>query len=500
MKIKAILVILLFSILLFQSLEAETTRPYLKTGNWYPNTRSSLDTMLNKLFKGTQKNVKRDKIKALIAPHAGYYYSGRCAAKAYACLKNNQDVDLVFILGIAHRANIYGACVSEYSFNSTPLGKIPVNTDITGKLSREIHFTLNNNIMLYEHSIETQLPFLQRILQGRKFKIVPILFGKLYKEDFQTMADTIKKYITKNSLVIASTDLTHYGEAFGFVPFKENIKNKLAKLDYGVINTILSQNFDKYYAYKRETGITMCGFTPVGILLKLFPEKNTRLQLIDYYKSGDLNNNYSLSVSYASFIAIEKKEVNTKNTLNVREQKVLLQLARKSLTLYLTHKKIPDIGRLKIPLTPDLKEKRGVFVTLKKEGELRGCIGYITGIAPLYKGVVQNTINAAVKDPRFLPVKKKEVPHLSISISVMTPLQKITNYRKIRLGTDGVIIKKGYRQAVYLPQVATETGWSLDQFLASLCIKAGLGKNDYKLKGMTFFVFQAQVFSESSKK
>ena len=150
--------------------------------------------------------------------------------------------------------------------------------------------------------------------------------------------------------------------------------------------------------------------------------------------------------------------------------------------------------------TARLRENLGVFVTLRKKGELRGCIGSIVGGEPLYRGVAANAVHAAVDDPRFPPLRKDELRGVAIEISVMTPLRPVQDYRSIRLGTDGVVIRDGPAQAVFLPQVAVETGWSLDQFLGSLCLKAGLGRDAYRLSPtMQFFVFQAQVFSERSR-
>ena len=142
-----------------------------------------------------------------------------------------------------------------------------------------------------------------------------------------------------------------------------------------------------------------------------------------------------------------------------------------------------------------------MFVTLRKKGELRGCIGSIIGVEPLYRGVMANAVHAAVDDPRFPPLQAKELARVEIEISVMTPLRLVGDYRSIRLGTDGVVIRDGRAQAVFLPQVASETGWTLDQFLGNLCLKAGLEHDAYhRSRTMQFYVFQAQVFSEKDRR
>lgn len=488
------------------------TRDYLTTGNWYPRSPDRLNALLDHFFNGAETKDVPGKIKGIIGPHAGISYSGQCAANAYKQLQYpafRGNIQRVFLLGVSHSKGFYGAAVSTFDFNSTPLGKIPVDTAVTQKLAKEKHFRVDNIALQREHSLENHLPFLQKALGKKKFKIVPILFGFLEKKDFKPMADIIKKYIDENTLVVASTDLTHYGTPFGYAPFKKDLKANLTKLDMGIVKPITGFDFDTYYAYKKKTGITMCGFIPVGVMMNIFADKTHTGSLVDYYKSGDMNNDYSHSVSYASIIISKdnggkkmggKKNMNPSSGLsgglNKKEQMELMRIARDTLVHYLEKEDYPEDLEKKYAVSDNLKAVTGVFVTLKKKGNLRGCIGSIIGREPLYIGVRDNAVNAAVKDYRFPNVKKTELKNIHIEISVMTPLQPLDDYKKIRLGTDGVIIKRGRFQAVYLPQVATETGWNLDQFLGHLCQKAGLPSNSYTEAGMDIYIFQAQVFGE----
>jgi AmmeMemoRadiSam system protein B/AmmeMemoRadiSam system protein A len=482
------------------------TRDYLTTGGWYPRSAGQLNEMLDHYFAQAKGKKIPGKIVGIIGPHAGYFYSGQCAANAYKQLQNSSlvgPIERVVILGVSHGSSFYGAAVSTFDYNSTPLGKIPVDTGITKKLAKEKFFKVSNRVMQREHSIENHLPFLQKALKNKKFKIIPILLGYLEEKDLKPIAAIIKKYIDEKTLVIASTDLTHYGAPFGYAPFKKDIKSNLTKLDLGIINHVIRLDFDSYYAYGQKTGITMCGFIPVGVLIKMFADKNHIGTLVDYYKSGDRNNDYSHSVSYASIIISKiknkggKKVMKPPLTLNQEEQKVLLSIARDTLEEYLSNGIQPDGLEKKYKISGNLKETTGVFVTLKKSEHLRGCIGSIVGTAPLYLGVRDNAIKSAVKDYRFPPVQKEDLEDIDIEISVMTPLQRIDDYKKIKLGTDGVIIKKGNYQAVFLPQVATETGWNLDRFLGHLCQKAGLPARSYaESDDMEFYIFQAQVFGE----
>lgn len=502
--------------------EKQKVREYLTTIQWYPATTSGLNTMVEGFFKHANLKKIPGKIKALISPHAGLAYSGQCAANGYIQLETLDDIERVILLGVSHRSGFYGALVSDFDYNSTPSGTLKVDTEITSKLAKKKLFTKSNSIMQNEHSLENQLPLLQYILNKKNnehCKIVPILIGFLDRKDFKKIASIIKPYVTDKTIVIASTDFTHYGANYGYTPFNKDAKENLTKLDMGMIDCIRRMDLNGYFNYKKKTGITMCGFSPVGVLMSIFDEEDCFGTLADYYKSGDRGGDYSLSVSYASMVISKDKKEATKMkksdnanipdfkddsgpmNLSDKEKKTLLTLARQTLENHFKGDTMSsDVLNKKSSFSAKLKENAGVFVTLKKKGHLRGCIGSIVGREPLVDGVRHNALNAAFQDHRFSALKEKELDLVDIEISVMTPLQKIENYKKIRLGTDGVIIRKGYNQAVFLPQVATETGWNLDQFLGQLCRKAGLNSTAYKSPEMDFFIFQALVFDEKELK
>jgi len=481
---------------------AENIRPYLSTGPWYPSDPQRLSQMLDGFFKAVPQPEKAAPVRGIIAPHAGFEYSGRCAARAYRSLSPSAGIKRIILLGPSHHFNFYGACVSDFSAFATPLGQLVVDTEICRSLSRQSFFKNDNAVMQNEHSLENQLPFLQKMLGNANFKIVPILFGALRKNDFAVMAKTIAPFIDNQTLIVASSDLTHYGENFSYTPFKGDIKKQLTLLDTGFIETIQKLDFEKFYRYHEKTGITACGFVPIGVMIRLFEKQNISCALTDYYKSGDLNNDYSSCVSYASLVfTVADKSPNDPIGLSQAEQNLLLKLARSTLQSYLENTRMPQQKENQFSACPKLGENLGVFVTLRKKGELRGCIGSIIGVEPLYRGVMANVLNAAVDDPRFPPLQQKELESVEIEISVMTPLRLISDYRSIRLGTDGVVIRDGRAQAVFLPQVAAETDWTLDQFLGSLCSKAGLERDAYRRsRTMQFHVFQAQVFSEKDRR
>lgn len=181
--------------------------------------------------------------------------------------------------------------------------------------------------------------------------------------------------------------------------------------------------------------------------------------------------------------------------LTREEEKTLLNIARTTLERYIKTKTMPDSKEYDI--TVHLEEERGVFVTLTKNGDLRGCIGYIEGRGPLYRAVMENAINAACHDPRFPPVSSEELQSINIEISVMSPLKKIEGFEEIIVGKHGLIIQKGYRRGVLLPQVATEYGWDRNTFLEHVSLKAGLNNNAWKDKEAIIYIFSAQIFHEN---
>ncbi len=179
--------------------------------------------------------------------------------------------------------------------------------------------------------------------------------------------------------------------------------------------------------------------------------------------------------------------------LNEKQKKILLGIARKTIEEYIRSRKIPEFN----VDDPMLKEKRGVFVTLRKKGMLRGCIGYIMPLEELYKAVSQMAIQSSTGDPRFPPVVPGELAEVEIEISVLTVPKRIKSVDEIEMGKHGVIVKRGSNQGVFLPQVATETGWSKEEFLNRLCYdKAHLSQDAWKDKDTEIYTFSAQVFEE----
>ena len=281
---------------------------------------------------------------------------------------------------------------------------------------------------------------------------------------------------------------------------------------YEAIGRLDSKGF---LEYKRKTGATICGYIPIAILLSALDE-GVKAELIKYTTSGELTGDFTNSVSYLSIVFSGvwanypevKPQVHT-TELTDEDKKQLLDLAWKTILYAVEQRRVPRASELDVTISDAMKRPRAAFVTLKKNvvlrkdgglppekiSQLRGCIGDIFPQQPLYKSVIINAINAAFRDARFPPVTKAECDDITIEISALTAPKPIASPEQIRIGIDGIVLKKNGRTAVYLPQVAPEQGWDLNQTLTNLSLKAKLPGDAWK-KGASFLIFQAVVFGE----
>jgi AmmeMemoRadiSam system protein A len=307
--------------------------------------------------------------------------------------------------------------------------------------------------------------------------------------------------VDKETLVIASSDFTHYGPRFRYVPFTENIPEQIRNLDMGAYEHIARLDSKGFLEYKQRTGATICGYIPIAILLSML-DKPAEAELIKYATSGELTGDFSSSVSYLSAAfsgkwqnrpPIEPQHSNVE--LTEEDKKQLLTLARESIIYALQKRRVPEASELGVTISDAMRDPRAAFITLKKNSQLRGCIGDIFPQRPLYKSALYNALYAGFRDKRFIPVTKDELDDIVIEISALTPPQPVASYHKIRIGTDGVVLNKDGQSAVFLPQVAPEQGWDINQMLTQLSLKAKLPGDAWK-EGANFLVFQAVVFGE----
>ena len=478
--------------------EGQNVRESAVAGRFYPDSKAELSKKINNYLDKALIESLPGKPVAIISPHAGYQYSGAVAAYGYKAIKNH-GYKRVIVLAPSHYSRYRGASILDVDAYKTPLGLVKLNQGICNNLiNNPPFFGTFKNAHKREHSLETQLPFLQVVL-GDDFELIPVLISRLNNEEFDFIADKLRPLIDEDTLIVVSSDFTHYGYGYDYVPFKKDVEANLRRLDYGAFERILALDFDGFFRYKRATGITACGFMPIALLMKLLPS-NVQGKILKYETSGSIMGDFNSSVSYASIVFTRGNEppdiIGDNSGLNNDEKLTLLKLARDTLECCVKEGKKPDLNSGEYTFSRNLYEKRGVFVTLNKNGNLRGCIGHIQPREQLFNAVIDNAINSSMNDGRFRPVSEDELPDIEIDISVLSPIKKVSGADKFIPGKHGVIIHMGGMRAVFLPQVATEQGWDREETLAHLCNKAGLPSYAWKDEKMEFFVFTAEVFHE----
>lgn len=475
-----------------KSMPSEQIRESVIAGSWYPGNASRLQQEVREYLSRSKVEKLQGQLIALISPHAGYRYSGQVAAYAYKLLEEQKFASVV-VIAPSHRAYFKGVSVYDLGGYRTPLGVVPLDHDLISALKqRESRIQYVAEAHSQEHSLEIQLPFLQVVMPD--FKLVPLVMGN---QDFTTcewlaeaVADCIKKQ--GSALVVASSDLSH------FHPYKQ-----AKRLDQVVLDEV--DEFDpRGLSNSLASGkCEACGGGPMVtamLIARLLGADNSRV--LHYANSGDITGDHSGVVGYmAAAMWADHKNIEGKNPkrqrvgvnlgLNSEEKAELLQIARDVVEAHCRGDKPPTLSAD----SPTLNEHRGAFVTLHKEGKLRGCIGHIRAEKPLAKTVAEMAEAAAFQDPRFPPVASEELGLLKYEISVLTPFRQIADVEEIEVGVHGIYMKRGSCSGLLLPQVATEWGWDRKTFLEHTCTKAGLPEDAWKDKKTEIYIFSADVFS-----
>lgn len=454
-------------------------------GSFYPDDAKELSQMVDTFLNNAKPDNIEGDIFALISPHAGYGFSGATAAFGYK-LVQNKAYKTVVVIGPSHSFAFNGVSIYPDGVFHTPLGDLKIDNEFTQKLlykNKDIFF--EPAAFEKEHSVEVQLPFLQKVLLN--FKIVPIVIGDCSFEACQNLAYLLKDAIgiRKDVLVVASTDMYH--------GYDYDESDLIDSLTLGYLKNMDAQGV---YNGLREGRLQLCGGFPVVATLILANKLgHKKIVLLKHTNSAEVTGKKVKgiwTVGYAS-LAIDQPKGEAA-MLNKKQKERLLQIARSSIQVYLkTGKKLELIETDTV-----LLKEMGAFVTLHEHGQLRGCIGNLQGQQSLYLTIRDMSIEAA-EDPRFRlnPVTLNELKDIDIEISALSPLKRIESVDEIKMGTHGVIVRNGFNSGVFLPQVATETGWTKEEFLSELCSqKAGLSSDAWKDKSTEIYTFTAEVFSE----
>ena len=473
---------LLFIIMIsMQNLNA--SRPAAVAGSFYSNDKNELSKQVKTLLRDSKVFTSVD-VNAIIVPHAGYVFSADTASVAYNTL--HKKYKNIFLIGSSHHINFDGVSIYKGGDYKTPLGDVKVNQAIVSQLIESSKYiSYNPKAHNKEHTLEVQLPFLQTTY-GDDLNIVPIIMATSNFETIQAVSESLKPYFNDENLFVISTDLSHY-------PSYEDAK-RIDNLTLSALTKNNSQEFIDALVENENSSTSnlqtsACGWSSVLVLLELTKNQNYKYELLQYKNSGDsIHGDKERVVGYSALrIYKEKNEFFLSN----EEKEELLNLAK--LSLYeatLKHKKI-TINKDKV--SPKLQQNLGAFVTLYKDGKLRGCIGRFEPNQPLCDVVIDMAIAAAQNDTRFNVVTPDELDSIKIEISVLTPRKKIDSIKEIQIGKHGIYVQKGSKAGTYLPHVAPQMNWSVEQFVDSCAKeKAGIVFNNYN--ELELFTYEAIVF------
>ncbi|MGQ1890875.1 AmmeMemoRadiSam system protein B [Thermophagus sp. OGC60D27] len=464
-------------------------------GIFYEGNPVALKEDLGRLFDDAKPPVGEEEIMAVIVPHAGYIYSGVVAASAFNQIPEDADYETVFLIGSSHRMAFDGASVYTNGDYLTPLGRVEVDKALAKKLVDSSPFiTGYSTPHLEEHSLEVELPFLQYRLK-KPFKLVPVVMGPRDAKGAEHVAKALKPYFKPGNLFVVSTDFSHYPAYEDASKVDRITANAILKNNPRLLMQTLEEN-DKLGVERLAT--SLCGWTSVLTLLHVTEElSGLHFRHIEYRNSGDVEFGDSSSVVGYHAITISR---NPKTKMEVRG--FSLNENEKSWLLLRARKVLEWVVRGEITKAPEgvpperVKVHTGAFVSLYKEGQLRGCVGQFGSSEPLWKVVDRMTKSAALDDTRFLSVKEDELDDIRLEISVLTPMKKIKELSEIIPGRHGIVVEKGRARGTFLPQVANKTGWGREELLGYCARdKAGIGWDGWKEADI--FIYEAMVFGES---
>jgi MEMO1 family protein len=471
-----------------------TDRRPVAAGRFYPADREILKKDLEQLFESVANKKNNTNVRAIIAPHAGYVFSGKTAAAAFSAIPSDASFSNIFIIGSSHVMSFDGASVYNQGDYITPLGKMTVNKDIADKLINE-NKVFNNPVTphAHEHSIEVQLPFIQYHFTTVP-PIVPIIIGTDNEGTIRQIAEALSRWFTPENLFIISSDFSHYPSYSDAVATDRTTAEAIATGKPSFLLSAIEMN-----SRKKIKGLvtSMCGWTS-GLTLMYLAERDPRLgyKLSDYTNSGDSEyGGKDEVVGYHAIILTEKPGEDAGFTFTDQEREQLFRIARNSISERLDNRQHTDNEK---PVSDKLSEHMGAFVTLKINGELRGCIGRFVSSDPLYEVVGASAISSAFGDPRFTPLTREEYQKSELEITVLGPLKRIHNINEIILGRHGIYIKKDDHSGTMLPQVATENGWTREQFLGYTARdKTGIGWEGWK--DAELYIYEGVVLEEKRR-
>ena len=464
-------------------------RPATQANRFYTGDAKELSEEVDSFLALHRGETVYNNVAALIVPHAGYYYSGNVAATAYMSMPKDKPYKRIFLLGPSHHEWLDGASVNtEADYYATPLGHVKVDHETALRLTdSDSVFSYQPKAHDREHCLEVQLPFLQRRFgENMMPSIVPIIISTNDYQKLKRIANVLKPYFTEENLFVISSDFSHY-------PSYEDACEVDAKtgkaIETGNVEQFIAVLEENSRSGKRNLATSACGELAI-VTLMLMMDRTYEVKHLLYQNSGDVDNQeHNRVVGYHAFAIL--RGASQEFVLSDEEKKILKEIAFTSIKDSLAGKTVAQpILNSQYPV---LNSKCGAFVSLHKQGRLRGCIGHFGEDVPLHEIVAEMARAAAFEDPRFMPVTKDELKDIDIEISVLTPMRRIQSLDEFELHRHGIYIRRGYRSGTFLPQVADEVNWTKEEFVSHCAQdKAGIGWDGWR--DAELYVYEAIVF------
>jgi len=453
-------------------------------GTFYSDERNTLKLQVDELLKKADKPLAiTQSIRALIVPHAGYVYSGEVAAEAYKRIEG-ATFETVFLIGTSHKAKFNASALCHYSAFLTPLGDVSIATEIVDKLCQcSGSINKSDDVHLKEHSLEVQLPFLQRCLSA-PFRMVPVLIGTDDLTQIHELSDALRPYFNKSNLFVISTDFSHYPSAEVASMEDKNTADCIIENNTQKLLDLL----DDHQYHQEKTFLTgLCGWSAVLCLLNLTENKDVDLIKLKYQNSGDkLNMDQRKVVGYQSMVVVDNEEGIS---ISTQDAKMLLSAAHQAINQRLNNTKV-NIDHTHINLS-----HAGAFVSVYYNEQLRGCVGQFKSAHNILSLIKELAVDAALYDDRFKAILASELQGVRVEISILTPLKKIESIEEIEVGRHGVYIKKGMQHGTFLPQVGIRNNWSTLEFLGHCSKnKAKLGWDGWKEAEV--YIYEALIIAD----
>lgn len=481
------MVILLLGVLLMS--HNSYARSMYAAAHFYPEIHYELSAYVDKALSGENKKISG--IVAVVAPHAGYVFSGAIAARAFAPI--NSSYDLVIIMSTGHSAAVRGAALLVNDDYETPLGKVETDRALAQKLiSEEPLFEDNASAHQLEHGIEVELPFLQRKLK-KPFKLLAMTLNNANDIAIKKMASALALAVKgRKVLIVISTDLSHYTDSINAKYSDEAFAESIKSMDYAFI-----KQTSALLSSKKIKGLQTIACGEKALMLGM---ETAKILGAKSFKLGEVSNSYlqypqggskDRVVGYMNgwFLTSGKPAVNK---LRNKDKKILLKEARTSIQNAFSSEKNSIIKN------PKLNLPAAVFVTLNLNGKLRGCMGTMQPNMLMSDAVRTMAYAAAFNDSRFPPLTLPELEKASIEISILSSMKKVSE-AEIENNVHGVLIKKADKSGVFLPQVWKQIP-SKEKFLNELCTKkAGLPNGCWKMKDTEIYTFTVDSFEEGER-